>query len=137
MRTLGRIFLFALTALALTPSILRADHLGESTTKTTTPGQIRIKAKLDSIIIDRFNFEQPDLDLILPYLSKRSKELDPEHAGVSFVLEGAYQKPSKQRSEGMGIADVPLSEVLRFVCTISNHDYQIEDDRVVIYPSKK
>jgi general secretion pathway protein D len=45
-----------------------------------------ITHKLQSIIIDKVNFEKLDIGSVIQFLQQKSKELDPDHQGVNFVL---------------------------------------------------
>jgi hypothetical protein len=131
------------------PSLIASDSgMVESATPgaaspavaSETPGQKRIREKLQSIIFDKCNFETFDLTKILPYLTKRSKELDPDHIGVQFILRGPYTPPPPStpihREVSMSLQDVPLSEVIGYVCSQTDHAYKIEDDAVIVYPAK-
>jgi hypothetical protein len=123
----------------MTSMELRADA-----TPAATASQERIKKKLRTIIIDKLNFDRIDLRNILSYLTNRSKELDPEHEGVKFVLQGPYQPPPPpapdqplHREGGPTLENVPLADVVNYFCETTDHDYKIEDDAVVLFPVKK
>ena len=45
-----------------------------------------ITRKLQSIIIDKVNFEKLDIAAVIQFLQQKSKELDPDHQGINFVL---------------------------------------------------
>jgi len=45
-----------------------------------------ITRKLQSIIIDKVNFEKLDIAAVIQFLQQKSKELDPDHEGINFVL---------------------------------------------------
>jgi general secretion pathway protein D len=45
-----------------------------------------ITRKLQSIIIDKVNFEKLDIAAVIQFLQQKSKELDPDHLGINFVL---------------------------------------------------
>jgi len=53
---------------------------------TQTSNRAAITRKLQSIIIDKVNFDRLDIAAVVQYLYQKSKELDPEHEGVNFVL---------------------------------------------------
>jgi general secretion pathway protein D len=62
-------------------------------TAPTTAGPIvgpsnraNITRKLQSIIIDKVNFEKLDIAAVIQFLQQKSKELDPDHQGINFVL---------------------------------------------------
>ena len=134
------IFVFLLVP--TTPLIAQALPIQGTIPGADTPEAKRILAKLNSIIIDKCNFDQFDLTKILPYLTKRSKELDPEHIGVKFMLRGPYTPPPIppsgipiHREVSMTLEDVPLIDVLGYFCQQTDHDWKIEDDAVIVFPS--
>ena len=45
-----------------------------------------ITNKLQSIIIDKINFDKLDVASVVQFLTQKSKELDPSHIGINFVL---------------------------------------------------
>lgn len=45
-----------------------------------------ITGKLQSIIIDKINFDKLDVASVVQFLTAKSKELDPDHVGINFVL---------------------------------------------------
>jgi general secretion pathway protein D len=61
---------------------------GPSTSGPTVVASHRaeITRKLQSIIIDKVNFEKLDIAAVIQFLQQKSKELDPDHQGVNFVL---------------------------------------------------
>jgi len=59
---------------AKAPVILGLSHRAE------------ITHKLQSIIIDKVNFEKLDIAEVIQFLQQKSKELDPDHQGINFVL---------------------------------------------------
>lgn len=48
--------------------------------------RVNITRKLESIIIDKVNFDKLDIATVIQFLTQKSKELDPQHQGVNFVL---------------------------------------------------
>jgi general secretion pathway protein D len=46
----------------------------------------QITNKLSSIIIDKINFDKLDVASVVQFLTEKSKELDPDHVGINFVL---------------------------------------------------
>jgi general secretion pathway protein D len=45
-----------------------------------------ITNKLQTIIIDKINFDKLDVASVVQFLTEKSKELDPDHVGINFVL---------------------------------------------------
>jgi general secretion pathway protein D len=52
----------------------------------TQSNRANITHKLQSIIIDKVNFEKLDIAAVIQFLQEKSKELDPDKQGVNFVL---------------------------------------------------
>ena len=54
----------------------------------------KIQHKLQSIIIDKVNFDKLDIDTVVQFLQAKSKELDvPTHEGINFVLRLSLNTP--------------------------------------------
>jgi len=123
-----------------------------------------ITHKLQSIIIDKVNFEKLDISAVMQFLQEKSKELDPDHQGINFVLrlssdtsvptdataapggavaptgaapaDAAANPPHAiHREVSITLADVPLSEVLGYVISQTNLQYTVEDYAVYLRPS--
>lgn len=119
-----------------------------------------IARKLSSIIIDKVNFEKLDIAAVIQFLQQKSKELDPDHQGINFVLRlttnataapdaapaaGAPAPPpggappeaahSIHREVSITLQDVPLSEVLGYVISQTNLQYTVEDFAIYLRPS--
>ena len=61
-----------------------------------------LRAKLNTIKFSKLVFDQTPLDEVIQFLRERSKELDPAHEGVNFVLrfnEAAADSDSKDEEE--------------------------------------
>ena len=52
-----------------------------------------ITEKLQSIIIDKINFDKLDVASVVQFLTEKSKELDPQHVGINFVLNLNQENP--------------------------------------------
>jgi general secretion pathway protein D len=52
-----------------------------------------IQHKLESIVIDKVNFEKLDIGSVIQFLQEKSKELDPDHQGINFVLRLTSDTP--------------------------------------------
>jgi general secretion pathway protein D len=123
-----------------------------------------INHKLSSIIIDKVNFEKLDIAAVIQFLQQKSKELDPDHQGINFVLRltsnttppadatpaaggaaapapAAGEAPptdtahSIHREVSITLTDVPLSEVLSYVLQQTNLQSSVEDYAVYLRPS--
>jgi general secretion pathway protein D len=52
-----------------------------------------ITRKLQSIVIDKVNFEKLDVAAVIQFLQQKSKELDSDHQGINFVLRLTSNAP--------------------------------------------
>ncbi len=124
-----------------------------------------IQRKLSSIIIDKVNFDKLDIATVIQYLQQKSKELDPDHQGINFVLRltsdtttaptdpNAPAAPAApaggtpdttapsnlahpiHREVSITLTDVPLSDILGYVIAQTNLQYTVEDYAVYLRPS--
>jgi hypothetical protein len=95
---------------------------------------------LHSIVVPKVNFEKLDIVRVIDFLNIKSKELDPDHVGVQFHLEVPPThdfKPLQFRREvTLVLTNVPLEEVLGYVCAQTNLGYKLVKGRVVLAPLK-
>jgi general secretion pathway protein D len=127
----------------------------------TVSHRAEITHKLQSIIIDKVNFEKLDIAAVIQFLQQKSKELDPDHQGVNFVLRlNSENTPSPDntapapggaaapaggaapdtthaihREVSITLENVPLSEILGYVISQTNLQYSVEDYAVYLRPS--
>jgi general secretion pathway protein D len=120
-----------------------------------------ITHKLESIIIDKVNFDKLDIATVIQYLQQKSKELDPDHQGINFVLRLTADQPAPtggdaapaapapaggaapeaapahpiHREVSITLTDVPLSDILGYVIAQTNLQYTVEDYAVYLRPS--
>jgi general secretion pathway protein D len=62
-------------------------------TLTAPSNRAAITRKLQSIIIDKVNFDKLDIATVIQFLTNKSKELDPEKVGINFVLRLVSDTP--------------------------------------------
>jgi hypothetical protein len=128
-------FLLPLTAYADSKSTLPSQNGGlASETPDQQANRARVENKLKSIVIDLFNFELHDLnsEVTMKYLTERSKELDPEHRGIKFIT--LNPDPQKGAHDwGEGFSNLPLGEIVRYICGVANLHYRIEGNSVVFF----
>ena len=125
--------------LALEASV--PDPAGES----SAANFVSVKNKLDRIIIPKIALDQSSLEEVLDFLRLRSAEndtleLDPTRKGVNFTLNLgpadslAAQKIRSTRID-LQLSNVPLSQVLKYICDITRTSYSTDDFSVIISPS--
>jgi general secretion pathway protein D len=145
---------------AISPDIVAAPSATGPVVSTSN--RANITRKLQSIIIDKVNFEKLDIAAVIQFLQQKSKELDPDHQGINFVLRlssdttpapdaGAAAAPAAgapadasaaaasahtiHREVSITLSDVPLSEVLGYIIQQTNLQYSVEDYAVYLRPS--
>lgn len=100
-----------------------------------------LENKLKSIVIDKIDFDKADVGEVLSFLQKKSKELDPEHKGVNFVIlvsnDDANSPAGKtvRRQISMKLENVPLAKVLLYIMNQTNLKYTVEDYAVCVRPA--
>ena len=122
--------------------------------------RVKIERKLNSIIIDKVNFEKLDIAAVIQFLQEKSKELDPDHEGVNFVLRLTTETappaetapgaaPAAPAAPGAPVPDahpirrevsitlenVPLANVLQYIVQQTNLQFTVEDYAVYLRPS--
>ena len=76
---------------AISPDIVVPPKAVEQATATSN--RASITAKLQSIIIDKINFDKLDIAQVVQFLTEKSKDLDPTHVGINFVLNLNEETP--------------------------------------------
>jgi hypothetical protein len=89
--------------------------------------------KLKSIMIDQANFNKFDIAGVIDFLTQKSKELDPEHQGINFVLR--FPRETNPSQVTLNLTDIPLSVVLDYSAQQTNLQYTVEDYAVYVHPS--
>jgi general secretion pathway protein D len=69
---------------AISPDIVAAPVTPGNENRPSN--RANITHKLQTIIIDKVNFEKLDIAAVIQFLQQKSKELDPDHQGINFVL---------------------------------------------------
>lgn len=124
---------FLLAALAVAPDA-SAQTAPAAPTAPKKVYASPLAAKLDSLVIPRVEFEEATVAQVVTFLKKRSQELDPAKEGVNIMLverSGATDKIA-DRIVTMNMTNVPLGELLRYVCMATSLQYRVDDYAVVI-----
>jgi general secretion pathway protein D len=139
---------------AISPDIV----VPATTVETTTAPSERadITRKLQSLIIDKVNFDKLDIATVIQFLTQKSKEIDPDHVGINFVLRltsdtpppstttptgapaAATPPPANQdihREVSITLENVPLADILGYIVQQTNLQYSVEDYAVYLRPS--
>ncbi|MEY3896151.1 MAG: hypothetical protein RLZZ214_1671 [Verrucomicrobiota bacterium] len=106
---------------------------------------VSVRNKLDRIIIPKVNLDQTSLDEALDFLRIRASEndtleLDPARKGVNFAVNlGPPDSPAAQKIKAarisLQLSNVPLSQVLKYICDVTQTSFTTDDFSVIITPS--
>ncbi len=143
---------------AISPDIVEAPKINDQANPTSE--RAKITRKLQSIIIDKVNFDKLDINTVIQFLQDKSKELDPEHEGINFVLRLSLNTPATDpgaatptgatpgtpapapvntsaihREVSITLDNVPLAELLRYIADQTNLQFTVEDYAVYLRPS--
>ncbi len=91
-----------------------------------------LKKKLETIIIDKLEFDEIPMKEVFNYLGRKSKELDPDKKGVNFILHEARSdsgaivgEPAVSMLLDNGI---PLLDAIKYICRNSNAKFTVDEN---------
>lgn len=87
--------------------------------------------KLKSIVVS-VDFKDAKIGNVMTALTILSKQADPDHKGVQFMISTAAVELAKPIT--LKLDNVPLAAILRYVCELSRVRYNIGDYAVNILP---
>lgn len=89
-----------------------------------------IQQKLRDLKIAQIDFSGAALEEVVEYLRLRSRDLDPQGKGIDFVLRTPAETQSRLIS--LSLKDVPIEEVLRYVCDMAGLTFRVEEYAVML-----
>jgi len=92
-------------------------------------GSDRITQKLRTIIFPKVEFDGATLDEVVELLRVRSRDLDPEGRGISFVI--SVPPDSRSKPVSLNLLNVPMEELLRYVSEMCGVAYKVDDHAVI------
>ncbi|MCW1922944.1 tetratricopeptide repeat protein [Luteolibacter arcticus] len=141
------------------PPIVTED-LSDQGTAVQNSGATYIINKLRTIIIPVIDFDNTSVEEAIDFLRVRAnefdtQELDPAKKGINFVIRkprggagadpaledaaagglGATQDPGALRIDQLSLRNVPLAEVLRYICEKTKLRYKVDDYAVTLVPA--
>jgi general secretion pathway protein D len=139
------------------PPLVTEDLIGRSDT-VATGGSTSIINKLRNIIIPVIDFDNTSVEEAIDFLRVRAaeydtQELDPAKKGINFVIRkpraeaggapeaggaaglGAPQDPGALRIDQLSLRNLPLAEVLRYICEKTKLRYKVDDYAVTLVPA--
>lgn len=143
---------------AVSPDIVVKPAAQEAASSSPT-NRVNITRKLQSIVIDKVAFDHFDIGNVIQFLTAKSKELDPDHQGINFVLRlssntpdaaaaaaapapggaggaapAAAPPPAIHREVSITLDNVPLIDLLNYIANQTNLQFSIEDYAVYLRP---
>lgn len=91
-------------------------------------GSDKITQKLRTITFPKVEFDGATLAEVVELLRVRSRDLDPEGRGISFVLSVPPEARDKQVS--LNLLNVPMEELLRYVSEMCGVSYKVDEHAV-------
>lgn len=124
------------------PEMSQAKPIGYSKDQAST------LEKLNKITFPEINFREAVISDVVNFLSTKSRELDPDKIGINIVLgAGVPAAPAPAPGEAappaaagsvrpitLSLRNVPMVEVLKYVCSLANLKYRVESNAVLILP---
>lgn len=92
-------------------------------------GRETIVQKLRTLIFPQVEFAGATLGEVAELLRVRSRDLDPQGSGVSFILNVPQDAAEKPIS--LNLTNMPMEEVLRYVSDACGVSYKVEDHAVM------
>jgi hypothetical protein len=93
--------------------------------------------KLQSIVIDRINFQNLDIAAAVQFLGEKSRELDPDHVGINFVLGNIDSAANVHRALSLTLDNIPLSDLIREIEAQANLHASINGTIVTFRPQAR
>ncbi len=97
-----------------------------------TRTQSNMYQKLNRLIIDHIELEEASISAVVRHLVDLSKRLDPDKTGVSILLNMKEDSQLNVPTITMSFDDIPLIEVIRYICQGCDLRYRIEEHAVII-----
>lgn len=116
--------------------------------RSGSTGVAYLMGKLRTIVIPSVSFKDTTLEEAVDFLRKRSieldtTELDPARKGLNILVRRAAEKPGAAsgketvkpadiRIKELQLRNVPLAEVLRYICEVTRMRYKVDDFAVTL-----
>ena len=93
---------------------------------------IAIEQRLKSTFVS-IDFTTANIDQAIRALAALSKQRDPDHKGINFLIQPEASTSAKPIT--LKLDNVPLGVALHYVCELGSVHYKIDDYFVVIAPT--
>jgi len=89
--------------------------------------------KVDRIVVPHFEVENAGIRQTVKYLRILSRRLDPEGEGINFMLKLDPRITDDKRTRiTLAMDNIPLRDLIRYICMAAGLQYKIEDHAVII-----
>lgn len=90
--------------------------------------------KAARIIVREVDFEEASIDQIVEWIRHYSARVDPEGVGINVLVRRGDEDrgPSQTARVTLALSNVPLSEMIRYVCMAAGMNYRFEETAVII-----
>jgi len=89
-------------------------------------------AKLERIIFPNIEFDDADIFSVIRFLNRLSKRCDPDKVGISVIAGFDKRTADELLKVTMSFSNIPMSEVLRYLCQNVGLKYKIEEGAVIL-----
>lgn len=93
----------------------------------------QVSQKLQSLIISEVDFKDASIEDAARFLTTKSREVDETGAGISFIVKNEKAK-ADAKPFSLRLSNVPIGEVLRYICNIAGVKFKVEEFAVFIVP---
>ena len=110
-------------------------HLESTNTVTRTVQRNEASsayAKLERIVFPNIEFDDADIFSVIRFLNRLSKRCDPDKVGISVIAGFDKQTADELMKVTMSFSNIPMSEVLRYLCQNVGLKYKIEEGAVIL-----
>lgn len=112
------------------PTEMGRDIKGSAEDKVATGSDLY--DKMQNIIFPKVEFEDVDINSVIRQLNRMSKRYDPDKQGVSIVSGLSKGLADMTPKITMSFDNMPMSEVIRYICQGSGLKYRIADNAVIM-----
>ena len=95
-------------------------------------GMSSLSEKMASMVIDDIAFDRVDIQSAVRFLKQQSQRIDPDHLGVNIILSLSNEELASVPRLTLTLREVPLTEVVRYMCQKCGLRYRVQDQALVI-----
>jgi len=106
----------------------------DSTTNIVDSGTSSLSEKLARLVVPTINFKDVDIQAAVKYLKQESKQLDTaaNGVGVNIILSLEDADLASVPKVTLNLSNLPLGEVVRYLCQKCGLNYRVENQALVI-----